>query len=171
MQNIITLQANNLELDCIFTPKLQYLTYLNLSANPVRDTSMLKWQDQLDTLDLCSTNITCIDFVKPLFKLTKLSISLNQIVDISPITFVQNLYFLNVNECKICNIELLSKLIELQHVYLRSNRILDVTPSTAQKTYAILILPITASKTSKTQQFESKSDMLLQTNHTRKNMN
>ncbi|CAL6039445.1 DUF2252_family protein [Hexamita inflata] len=128
MQNIITLQTNNLELNCIFTPKLKYLTYLNLSANPVRDTNMLKWQDQLDTLGLCSTSITCIDFIKPLVKLTKLSISLNQIVDVSPITFLLNLNFLNVNECKICNVAPLSKLIELQHVYLRSNRILDVTP-------------------------------------------
>jgi len=108
-------------------PKMQTLTYLDLSGNKINDISNLSGLNNLDFLRLDRNQINKIPPLN-LPKLTNLNIDWNNISDLSALSGLKNLDALALEHNMVSDLTPLSGLGYLQLLHLSGNQITNLTP-------------------------------------------
>lgn len=136
VSNTIThlqLSANQLK-NISLLSKFKNLEYLDLSTNKIFDITPLKNLNQLKFLYIDNNQINTIPkFSYP--RLIELWIYSNNIIDINNLKYLKSIKSLNVSNNKIVDISVLTKLKNLNYLNVSKNRVIDISPLSGFKNF------------------------------------
>ncbi len=102
------------------------LTYLDLSDNTIRDTSVLKNMTALQELYMPHNALVSLSDISTLQSLTALDVSYNSLASTAPLVNMPGLQKLSVSGNELMNLEGVEALTQLQHFYAAENALVDV---------------------------------------------
>jgi len=105
----------------------QYLTYLDLSNNTVRNLEPLSGLTNLQTLKMSHNALTSLNAISTLTGLTELDVSFNALTTLSPLSGCWSMNSLLANNNQINTLEGLAQLSELKILDLYKNQLTDVS--------------------------------------------
>ena len=105
----------------------QYLTYLDLSNNTVRNLEPLSGLTNLQTLKMGHNALTSLKAISTLTSLTELDVSYNALTTLAPISGCWSMNSLQANNNQINTLEGLDRLSELRILNLNKNQLSDIS--------------------------------------------
>ena len=105
----------------------QYLTYLDLSNNTVRNLEPLSGLTNLQTLKMSHNALTSLNAISTLTGLTELDVSFNALTTLSPLSGCWSMNSLLANNNQINTVDGLAQLSELKILDLYKNQLTDVS--------------------------------------------
>jgi len=128
LPNLVRLTLSNCNLSTLAgLENAQYLSYLDLSNNTVRNLGPLATLTNLQTLKMGHNALTSLDAISALTGLTELDVSFNALTSLAPLSGCWSMNTLLANNNQINTLEGLDRLSELRILNLNKNQLTDVS--------------------------------------------